>query len=126
MPRKPKRPCSYPGCPELTDGRYCERHEKEMTREYNRNNRTYKYLYNSTRWKRLRIKFLKENPLCAECGKKGIVRPAEVVDHIIPHKGNKELFWDESNLQALCKECHDRKTAKEDGRWGRKGEVYKY
>lgn len=126
MPRKPKRPCSYPGCPELTEGRYCEKHEKEITKEYNRNNRTYKYLYNSTRWKKLRIKFLKEHPLCAECGKKGIVRPAEVVDHIIPHKGNKELFWDEDNLQALCKGCHDRKTAKEDGRWGRKDEVYRY
>ncbi|MCR1954151.1 HNH endonuclease, partial [Clostridioides mangenotii] len=23
MPKKPKRPCSYPGCPELTDGRFC-------------------------------------------------------------------------------------------------------
>lgn len=126
MPKKPKRPCSYPGCPELTNGRYCERHEKEMTREYNRNNRAYKYLYNTARWKKLRIKFLKENPLCAECGKIGIVRPAEVVDHIIPHKGNKELFWDEDNLQALCKECHDRKTAKEDGRWGEKDKLYKY
>jgi 5-methylcytosine-specific restriction protein A len=126
MPRKPKRPCSYPNCPELTHGRYCEKHEKEMEREYNRNNRTYKYLYNTARWKRLRTQFLKEHPLCEECKRKGIITSAEVVDHIIPHKGNKELFWDESNLQALCKECHDRKTAKEDGRWGRKGEVYKY
>ena len=24
MPRKPKRPCSYPGCPKLVDGQYCE------------------------------------------------------------------------------------------------------
>ena len=28
MPRKPKRPCSYPGCPNLTDGRFCEEHSK--------------------------------------------------------------------------------------------------
>ncbi len=26
MPRKPKRPCSYPGCPNLCDGRFCEEH----------------------------------------------------------------------------------------------------
>jgi 5-methylcytosine-specific restriction protein A len=26
------------------------------------------------------------------------------------------LFWDEDNWQALCKPCHDRKTAVE-GRW---------
>lgn len=126
MPRKPKRPCSYPGCPELTEGRYCEKHDKEMAREYNRNNRTYKHLYNTARWKRLRIQFLKEHPLCEECSRKGIAKPAEVVDHIIPHRGNKELFWDEDNLQALCKECHDRKTAKEDGRWVRKDKIYTY
>ena len=29
MPRKPKRPCSFPGCPKLTEGRFCEEHEKE-------------------------------------------------------------------------------------------------
>lgn len=23
MPRKPKKPCAYPGCPNLTEGRYC-------------------------------------------------------------------------------------------------------
>ena len=126
MPKKPKRPCSYPGCPELTDGRYCERHEKEITREYNRNNRDYKYLYNTARWKKLRIQFLANHPLCEECKRNGVITSSEVVDHILPHRGNKELFWDEGNLQALCKECHDRKTAKEDGRWGIKGKVYKY
>lgn len=24
LPFKPKGPCSYPGCPKLTDGRFCE------------------------------------------------------------------------------------------------------
>ena len=28
MPKKPKRPCSYPGCSKLTDGRFCEEHAK--------------------------------------------------------------------------------------------------
>ncbi|WP_289184903.1 HNH endonuclease [uncultured Parasutterella sp.] len=28
------------------------------------------------------------------------------------------MFWDESNWQALCKHCHDVKTAKEDGGFG--------
>jgi len=43
------------------------------------------------------------------------VAPATVVDHIEPHKGDEELFYDINNLQSLCKSCHDRKTAKEDG-----------
>jgi 5-methylcytosine-specific restriction protein A len=44
---------------------------------------------------------------------------AVVVDHIIPHKGDKALFWDSGNWQALCKRCHDVKTATEDGGFGR-------
>lgn len=61
--------------------------------------------------------FLRAYPLCAECERQGRVAPATVVDHIIPHKGNYDLFWDMSNWQSLCKPCHDRKTARE-GRWG--------
>lgn len=30
MPRKPKRPCRYPGCARLTDGVYCAEHEKVL------------------------------------------------------------------------------------------------
>jgi 5-methylcytosine-specific restriction endonuclease McrA len=30
-----------------------------------------------------------------------------VCDHIKPHRGKEELFWDEGNLQTLCKPCHD-------------------
>ena len=33
-----------------------------------------------------------------------------VVDHIVPHRGDARLFWDEDNWQPLCKSCHDRKT----------------
>jgi hypothetical protein len=36
MPRKPKRPCSFPGCPELTDGRYCDMHQRQMDAYYNK------------------------------------------------------------------------------------------
>jgi 5-methylcytosine-specific restriction protein A len=43
---------------------------------------------------------------------------ATVVDHIKPHQGDPELFWDSENLQALCAPCHSRKTASEDGGFG--------
>ena len=33
MPRKPKRPCRYPGCPNLSDGVYCEVHRALFARE---------------------------------------------------------------------------------------------
>lgn len=44
---------------------------------------------------------------------------ATIVDHKVPHKGDKALFWDSTNWQSLCKPCHDRKTAREDGGFGR-------
>lgn len=126
MPRKPAKPCSYPNCPELTHGRYCEKHQKEIDKSYNQNCRPYGYLYNTSRWRKLRKQFLHEHPLCVECKGEGIISPSEVVDHVKPHEGDERLFWDESNWQALCKCCHDKKTARVDGRWGKKGRVYSY
>jgi 5-methylcytosine-specific restriction enzyme A len=70
------------------------------------------------RWRATRKRFLAIHPLCAECRRLGRVKAATVVDHIVPHKGSANLFWDESNWQALCKKCHDSKTVAVDGRWG--------
>ena len=55
MPRKPKRPCSYPGCPNLTDGRFCEEHAKEEARRYEHYDRdpATKRRYGRA-WKRIR------------------------------------------------------------------------
>ena len=63
-----------------------------------------------SRWRKARKLFLERNPLCVECRKEGRLTPATVVDHIIPHRGDQKLFWDETNWQPLCKEHHDRKT----------------
>jgi 5-methylcytosine-specific restriction protein A len=51
------------------------------------------------------------------CQAKGRIEPATTVDHIEPHRGDQHLFWGEANWAALCKPCHDAKTARE-GRWG--------
>ena len=48
----------------------------------------------------------------------GIGSTTTEINYIIPHKGNQQLIWDENNLQALCKSCHSRKTAREDGGFG--------
>lgn len=68
------------------------------------------------RWNKARRVFLAAHPLCEECLKEGRYTKATVVDHIIPHRGDPKLFWDESNWQALCKKCHDKKTGKYDSR----------
>ena len=62
--------------------------------------------YKTENWKRLRKKVLAHEPLCRFCKKKKIITQAEVVDHIRPHKGNVDLFYDIHNLQSLCKPCH--------------------
>jgi len=31
------------------------------------------------------------------------------------------LFWDNTNWQSMAKECHDKKTATEDGGFGNPG-----
>jgi 5-methylcytosine-specific restriction protein A len=66
-------------------------------------------------WRRLRAWFLRRNPRCEHHLKQGISRKATVVDHIKPIAEAPELRLDPSNLRALCKPCHDRRTALEQG-----------
>lgn len=69
-------------------------------------------------WRALRQKFLRANPLCAQCEKRGRIKPAVEVDHIIPlTQGGPRM--DPRNLQALCRPCHSSKTVREDGGFGR-------
>ncbi|WP_256371941.1 hypothetical protein [Roseivivax sp. THAF197b] len=30
-----------------------------------------------------------------------------MVDHVIPHRGDMQLFWDRTNWQALCAHHHN-------------------
>ena len=65
-------------------------------------------LYNSARWKRLRAMRLSTDPLCVLCRDRfKRMTPANVCDHIKPHKGDTVLFYDYANTQSLCKPCHD-------------------
>lgn len=70
------------------------------------------------RWQKARAGYLAKHPLCAECERNARVAAATDLDHVIPHRGDHELFWDRSNWQGLCHPCHSRKTATEDGGFG--------
>ena len=118
MPRSAKKPCRQTMCPALVDKPgYCEKHKK--------NSKAAKKAFDETRgtaaqrgygyrWQKARKAFLSCNQLCKVCESNNNVTVATVVDHIIPHKGDMNLFWKQSNWQPLCKPCHDRKTATED------------
>lgn len=120
MPYRPLKPCRHPGCPELTSGRYCEKHKAIHINEFKDNRENADRRGYGSRWRRARKMFLNSHPLCVECQKNGVLTTANVVDHIIPHKGDYDLFWNENNWQPLCKRCHDRKTVLEDGGFGNK------
>lgn len=77
-------------------------------------------LYDKARWKKRRKVFLDAHPVCAACEEHGVLAPATIVDHKIPHNDNYELFFDEDNWQAMCKPCHDSKTFRQDGAFGNK------
>ena len=121
----PKRPCSHPGCPKLVGLRAtrCERHQAaqeqhnrptpEQRREYDKRRGTRTQRGYDNRWLRARGVFLMEHPLCAACEEEGRIAPAQAVDHIIPHRGDADLFWDETNWQSLCISHHSKKTARE-------------
>ena len=109
MTQYPKRPCAWQGCHEyaLPGKSYCEAHQKqwnsisdsrrklrhlhERLNEERKDFRERSKPYNNDRWKRSRALFLQLHPWCE-------------------HKGDMSLFWDEGNWQALCHECHARKT----------------
>ena len=120
-PKRPLRPCSYPGCPNLVEGGgSCPEHAKQEQRQQDKQRGTAAQRGYGYRWQKARESYLKRHPLCVECVKQGRIVPATAVDHVIPHKGNQALFWDVNNWQSLCKRCHDAKTAKEVGWFGKR------
>lgn len=111
---KPLRACAQPGCPELVERGYCEKHAKAkpvVKREDSRPTAAQRGY--GSRWQKARAGYLRKHPLCVQCmEREGRPVPATVVDHIVPHKGDMKKFWDRSNWQALCATCHNKKTAR--------------
>lgn len=115
MPRRPLKLCAKAGCGAKTEGRYCKAHEhirREYSKQYDQERPSPSKRGYGDRWRKYRVWFLKQHPLCAcGCG-----RPATDVDHIQPVDGPDDpLFWDESNHQGLTHACHSSKTAREKG-----------
>lgn len=116
MPERFQRPCAYPGCPELIrEGRFCAQHNREVKGQYDHNRESAAKRGYDHRWQAIRRMFLRRHPLCMDPF--GVhheiqqVVAATEVDHIKPKRdggGNEE-----TNLQALCKSCHSRKTMSE-------------
>jgi 5-methylcytosine-specific restriction protein A len=115
MPYKAKKPCAHPGCPALTDKRYCSgtlcrAYATQAHRDYNQHhrrpgsNKTY-----GRRWHTIRDLYINAHPLCEDCLTAGRCIRAEEVHHVIPvDRGGTHA---EENLRALCRSCHATVTA---------------
>lgn len=107
MPLSAPHPCGHPGCPALVRGRpRCVQHTRQKEQE---RGTAHARGYDS-RWRKARHTYLLSHPLCVMCGDEGRVTPADVVDHVVDHKGDQRLFWDTGNWRALCKPHHDRRV----------------
>ena len=76
-----------------TDGTRCSAHTRRRSETHG-----------STRWKKTSEAWRLAHPTCAICG-----APAKHVDHVEPHHGNTQLFWegvDRGALESLCAACH--------------------
>lgn len=113
MPLRASKACAKPGCAALTSRGLCAVHASQGEKERgNSAKRGY-----DGRWRKRRRAWLAEHPLCTNCKLRGIIEAATDVDHVKPLRaGGKD---DESNYQSLCHRCHSRKTALEDGGFGR-------
>ncbi|WP_315974057.1 HNH endonuclease signature motif containing protein [Paenibacillus melissococcoides] len=117
MPPKPKRPCSKPGVPGVDD--------RTLLREAQGSSFTSDakpLICQTIRTALAKIPGTVPRPPSAMCMRRVFKERGSfgchVVDHIKPHKGDYNLFWDPENHQPMNKRCHDRKTAKEDGGFG--------
>jgi 5-methylcytosine-specific restriction protein A len=104
--------CAHPGCAKLVQRGKCEQHARSTEKEYDALRGTATQRGYDARWRAARIPYLRLHPLCEceDCKRAHCALPAQVIDHIIDHKGDMKLFWDERNWRAMNKSCHDRKT----------------
>jgi 5-methylcytosine-specific restriction protein A len=113
-------PCAWPRCSALlpVNVTHCAVHARTSERQRgSSDHRGYTY-----QWSLRAQRFKDRYPLCGQrpgdqapvmsrCFDEGRVTPAFQVDHVIPHRGDPGLFWDEANnWQSLCASCGSLKT----------------
>ncbi len=94
-----KRPAAFRPAHQPTRQQQARQHDRQRGSARERG-------YN-VRWEKARLTFLARAPLCIGCEAVGRIEPARIVDHVVPHDGDSERFWDTSMWQGCCKWHHD-------------------
>lgn len=93
-------------------------YENEQQRSRQRDDsQAYRKWYKTARWQKLRMEVLTRDLFTCqmvECGKIKFDTSKLVCDHVKAHRGSEALFWDERNLQCICKDCHDKIKQREE------------
>ena len=106
--KRPPRPC--PRCGRLHSEKQCP--YCPPPKAWQKNNEPTRM--RGRKLQRERERLFRDNPLCVECEKRGIIRVATQRDHIVPlAEGGLDV---PSNTQGLCDECHKAKVAEESRR----------
>jgi 5-methylcytosine-specific restriction protein A len=118
MPSRPLKPCLVTGCPNLTQGRYCDKHKGKEQQSKAERHRYYdehmrdqqaREFYHSKEWERVRLAALaRDNFLCQHCLRNNRITPADMVHHIIEIKRDWSKRLDLDNLISLCNSCHNK------------------
>lgn len=113
MPTKPLKPCSVPGCGELTDSGRCQDHAQQA--EQRRGSST-KRGYGKRHRTRFRKAVLERDICCRLCRDEGKWVLATVADHW--PLSRRQLVEqgldpdDPANGRGLCHDCHSAETAR--------------
>jgi 5-methylcytosine-specific restriction protein A len=121
MPSTPAHACGAFPCNALVPSgqAYCPTHAADPGLRGAPSSRGY-----TRRWRKRAALFKDRYPLCgqrpgnqppvmSQCYEERRITAAYQVDHVVPHRGDPVLFWDEQgNWQSLCAACGSRKTAR--------------
>ncbi len=92
--------------------------EKARLRERDQNV-SWRSWYKTARWEKLRREILRRDKYTCQqtkvlCIGKYPAPNSAVVDHIRPHRGDEQLFFDPANLQCVSKAYHDSEKQKQE------------
>jgi 5-methylcytosine-specific restriction protein A len=85
--------------------RWAQRERQARDRDRSPDRRGYDWT-----WKKFRLGYLSQHPLCADCAEAGRVTPATELHHVVRLAARPDLRLDASNVRALCAPCHTLRT----------------
>lgn len=115
-----KKMCSHAGCKTLIAYHltYCDKHlllhkkqkKSDTYQERKRKGGKYFRFYHSKEWTKASRLYKIKNPCCEDCLDEGIVRKADVTDHVIELRDDWSKRLDETNFRSRCHYHHNKKT----------------